>query len=102
MLIDYLSKWIELVQLKSKNSFEIVSVLKKIFSIHGIPVIMISDNMPFNSLQFKNFSIDYSFKIITSSPYYPKSNGLAEKAVGICKNMLKKSNESKIDIDIIL
>ena len=38
----------------------------------------------------------------TSSPRYPKSNGLAEKAVGICKAMLKKCNETKTDIYLAL
>ena len=65
-----------------------------IFSIHGIPVKLMSDNVAYNSLEFKNFARKWNFEIVTSSPYYPKS-GLAEKGVGICKKMLIKGNESK-------
>ena len=31
---------------------------------------------------------EWGFELITSSPLYPKSNGLAERTVGIAKNML--------------
>jgi len=37
----------------------------------------------------------WNFEVITSSPNYQQSNGLAEKFVGICKKILKKSVESK-------
>lgn len=33
------------------------------------------------------------------SPNYPKSNGLSEQSVGICKTMLRKSDENGSDID---
>ena len=102
VLIDYYSKWIELVKLKYKNSDEIISVLKTIFSIHGIPKVLIADNMPFNSEKLRNFANNWSFEIKTSSPYYPRSNGLAERAVGICKKMLKKCLDGKIDLNTCL
>lgn len=47
--------------------------------------------MPYSSYKLQQFANDWGFKITTSSPYYPKSNGLAEKAVGIAKNLLKKT-----------
>lgn len=78
ILGDYYSKWIELVRLKSKNSENIIRVLKNIFSIHGIPREMRADNMPFDSKKIKQFSKEWDFIITTSSPYYPKSNGFAE------------------------
>jgi len=56
VLGDYYSKWIELVRLKSKNSDNIIRVLKNIFSIHGIPKEMRADNMPFDSKNIKEFS----------------------------------------------
>lgn len=49
-IIDYYSKWIEIKVLKHKDSNTIIKILKSIFSTHGIPKIIVSDNMPFNSV----------------------------------------------------
>lgn len=37
-----------------------------------------------------------------SSPLHSQSNGLAEKGVSICKNLLRKSRDSHTDINIAL
>lgn len=31
----------------------------------------VSDNMPFNSFEIRNFANSYEFNLVTSSPYYP-------------------------------
>lgn len=98
VVVDYYSNWIELIQLQYKTASEIINKLKVIFSTFGIPTTFVSDNMPFNSKEFKNFAEEWDFNIITSSPRYPKSNGLAERTVGICKEMLRKSQEAGTDI----
>ncbi|KAK9744222.1 Integrase zinc binding domain [Popillia japonica] len=46
--------------------------------------------------------LEWNFNICTSSPRYPKSNGLAERAVGICKGMLRKCDEAGVDIELAL
>ena len=66
--------------------------------MHGIPLFFMSDNMPFISFDLKKIANEWGFELITSSPLYPKSNGLAERTVGIAKNMLKKCFESNADI----
>lgn len=58
--------------------------------------------MPFNNIKFQKFSDDWNFIITTSSPQYAQNNGLAEKGVGIAKNMLKKSNDTCIDVELFL
>lgn len=60
---------------------------------------LIADNMPFNSYQFKLFAKDWGFEINNTSPNYPVSNGLAEKYVVIIKKMIKKCSESNSDIE---
>lgn len=51
-----------------------------------------SDNCPqFSSRDFASFSRTYIFKHVTSSPGFPRSNGLAEKRVQVVKRILKKA-----------
>ena len=42
------------------------------------------------------FSKAYGFKQVTSSPHYPKSNGLAERTVQTTKAMLEKSKDPNL------
>ena len=41
----------------------------------------------------QGFARDYGFALVKSSPYHSRSNGKAESAVKIAKNILKKSRE---------
>ncbi|CAI6350058.1 unnamed protein product [Macrosiphum euphorbiae] len=102
VVIDYYSRWLEVVKLKSKTSGEVIKKLKKIFSRLGIPKIIVADNNPFNSLELKTFTKEWDIVIVTCSPNYHQSNGLAEKAVGIVKNMLKKLSEEGGDLSLYL
>ena len=63
----------------------------------GIPEVMRSDSEPqYSSSSFKNFAEDWRFQHITSSPEYPRSNGLAEKTVQTVKSLLEKvKNDNK-------
>ena len=69
--VDYYSSYFEVGRLKSKTAASIAKKLRKQFSIHGTPNQLISDNMPFNSQEFKDFAFSYEFEVITSSPSYP-------------------------------
>lgn len=97
-VMDYYSKWLEIIMLRNSTSYEIQNKLISLFSNHGIPKTIVCDNMPFGSYSFAKFAKEWSFEIINSSPHYPKSNGLAEKAVGIAKSILKKCSEEGIDV----
>lgn len=102
VVIDYYSRWLEFFKLNNKTSSSVICKLKELFSRFGIPKLIIADNVPFSSYEFKQFARSWNFEIETTSPYHPKSNGLAEKAVGIVKSMLKKSKEDKQDIELYL
>lgn len=67
-------------------------MLKELFSVHGIPDVVISDNaLQFSSQTFTEFAKTYGFIHTTSSPRYPQANGEAERAVRMAKVMLKKN-----------
>lgn len=97
IMIDYFSKYLEIIKLKDKTSLSVIDAFKKIFSCHGIPEKVVCDNMPFNSYDCKVFSDHWNFAFQYSSPRYPRSNGMAEKAVHISKNILRKSAEENKD-----
>uniref|UniRef100_A0A3Q3W7X1 Integrase catalytic domain-containing protein n=1 Tax=Mola mola TaxID=94237 RepID=A0A3Q3W7X1_MOLML len=65
-----------------------------VFSHHGIPEIVISDNGPqYSSEPFRVFSKEYGFTHITSSSGYPQANGEVERAVATVKRRWKGGEE---------
>lgn len=92
MVTDYYSKWFEPIKVNFKNAGIVIKELKKLFSRYGIPNEIISDNVPFNSLEFKTFCLDNDIKCSFISPKHSQSNGMVEKSVGIFKKMFKKIN----------
>lgn len=102
VIVDYFSKWFEFRKMRNKTSSEVIRIWKKIFCTFGIARTIIADNVPFNSVECRKFAHEWNIEIITSSPLYPKSNGLAERTVATIKNMLKKAkNEDDIIIALL-
>ena len=92
--IDYFSRYPEIARLTSTTSQGIILALKKIFSRHGIPERVRSDNGPqYSSLEFAEFAKSYGFHHITSSPRFPQSNGQAERSIQTLKNLLYKTED---------
>ncbi|GFT55428.1 transposon Tf2-6 polyprotein [Trichonephila clavipes] len=56
VVIDYYSKWIEIAELVNKSADEVIVKLKTIFSRFGVPNMVASDNIPFNSYIYKTFA----------------------------------------------
>ena len=78
--------------LTTTTSATVIHTLKAIFSRHGIPAVLMSDNDPqYSSHKMKDFANQYNFKHVTSSPHYPQSNGTAEHMVRTAKSLLEKS-----------
>ena len=81
LVVDYYSRYIEIAKLSALSS-GVITHLKSIFARHGIPEIVISDNGPqYLSEMFTQFSKQYGFRHVTSSPRYAQANGEAEWAV---------------------
>ena len=60
--------------------------MKDMFGRHGIPERLIADNMPFYSMKLKDFANKREFEMVTSSPHYPKFNGLVERNIQTVKS----------------
>ena len=94
LVVDYFSRYPEVVKLTSTTSTAVVTILKSIFSRHGIPEVLRSDNGPqFDSQEMSAFASSYGFQHKTSSPHYSQSNGQAERAIKTVKRLLKKSSD---------
>lgn len=102
IIYDYYSKWLEIKLIHSKSATSIIACLTDIFCIFGIPSEVISDHVPFDSKECKNFASEWGFSFTYSSPNYPQSNGMAERAVQIAKNILNKCFENGVDHRIAL
>jgi len=98
VITDYYSNYPELALLSNMSTRCVITHAKSIFARHGIPQTVMSDNGPcFSSKEWRNFSVQYDFKHVTSSPEYTQSNGKAEKGVHILKQLLKKAADSESD-----
>ena len=94
LVVDYFSRYVEVMKLNSTTSSSIVKGLKSIFARHGIPAVLVSDNGPqYDSRELKEFAESYGFHHITSSPHYPQSNGQAERAVKTVKQLFEHSTD---------
>ena len=99
IVVDYFSRYPEVVQLKSTTSASVITALKSIFSRHGVPSVFMSDNGPqFVSQDMKEFAASYGFSLVTSSPHYPQSNGLAERTIRTVKGLLSNSPDPYLSL----
>lgn len=103
VMVDYYSNFIEVEDLANQSAKEVIRNMKRIISRHGIMMTLLTDNGPqFTSSEFKDFTEQYGIDHITSSPYRPQSNGLAEKAVQTIKRMMIKCAETSEDFHLAL
>ena len=94
LVVDYFSKYVEVQKLSTTTAANVIAALKSIFSRHGIPSILVSDNGPqYSSYEMKEFAGKYGFQHVTSSPLYPQANGQAERAVKTVKQLLGNAKD---------
>ena len=97
ILIDAHSKWIEVHPMTTITSMATIQKLRVTLAQLGVPETMVTDNGPsFVSEEFKLFLKKNGIAHVTSAPYHPSSNSLAERAVQISKQGLKKLKEGTL------
>ena len=102
---DFYSKMIFVRHLPpgQSNANKVVSLLKEMFSEHGIPEVLHSDNGPqYASVQFADFCTSWGISHETSSLHYPQSNGFAKACVKSAKHALQQAKYSGADPHLAL
>jgi hypothetical protein len=92
LVVDYFSKWPCAVPLKTITSAYVITELKRFFIYFVVPVQLVSDNgKQFDSAEFRQFCNALNVRSTTSSPKYPRSNGLVVRMVQTVKESFIKS-----------
>ena len=95
--VDACSKWPEIIDVSSTTATNTIKVLREIFSRHGLPEQIVSDNGPqFISAEFSEFCKGNGIKHLQVALYHPASNGLAKCMVQIFKQSMCRSNNDGI------
>uniref|UniRef100_A0A1B0DKQ2 RNA-directed DNA polymerase n=1 Tax=Phlebotomus papatasi TaxID=29031 RepID=A0A1B0DKQ2_PHLPP len=103
LMVDSYSGYFDFKCLKKTGSSAVIKFLKDKFADHGIPQEVHSDGGPqFASKEFKKFAKEWKFDHVQSSPYFARSNGLAERYVQTAKKLLKKCREDGQDVKLAL
>ena len=96
--VDAYSRHFEIDYLPDLKSTTVIRKLKVHFSRFGIPERLKTDNgTQFTSEQFQNFSKNWPFTHVTSSPNHQSSNGLSEIYVKHAKRILRKAKDANRD-----
>nr|XP_034833643.1 uncharacterized protein K02A2.6-like [Maniola hyperantus] len=91
IVVDAFSRWPEVLMVNNTNSTTVIHHLRNLFATHGICETLVSDNATsFVSSEMKSFLESNKIKHVTSAPYHPATNGLAERMVQTVKEKLRK------------
>ena len=97
VLVDSYSKWMYVRLMSSITSSKTIEQLRIIFSTHGLPRKIVTDNRSsFTSAEFHQFMSENGIKHIFSAPYHTSTNGLAERAVQTFKQSMKRINGGSV------
>ena len=97
IVVDAHSKWLEVIPVSSTTSTTTIEHLRSLFSTHGLPEMLVTDNgTVFTSAEFTDFIQRNGIRHVTSAPYHPSTNGLAERAVQTFKEHIKRSTQGSL------
>lgn len=91
VIVDAHTKWTEIVKVSNSNTSTTIDCLRNVFATFGYPNTIVSDNgTSFTSKQFQEYVKSIGALHVTTAPYHPQSNGLAERMVQTFKSSMKK------------
>ena len=90
LFVDHFSGYCTGYPIRGKNENELLRVIKLYVQHFSSPTIFKSDEEPaLLSDKIQSYFTDNNIQHITTSPYSPNSNSVAERKVGIIKNLLR-------------
>jgi hypothetical protein len=97
IIIDAKSKFPFVFDMKNDTTAKnLCDALEMVIDWFGPPKTLVSDNgPPFISHEMKKFYNKYGIDHVTTSPYHPASNGIAERFVRTFKETILKEQESE-------
>ncbi|XP_017488870.1 PREDICTED: uncharacterized protein LOC108377121 [Rhagoletis zephyria] len=91
IVVDAYSKFPYTIELAAATTMTAIAALQRIFSVEGLPITIVTDNgTQFTSREFKEFCERNVIKHLTTAPFHPASNGLAERGVRTFKEAFTK------------
>ena len=103
VVVDAYSKFPEVVKMNSTTVRTTITALRDIFSRHGLPEIIVSDNGPqFTAKEFQQFCSNNGILHRTSAAYKPSTNGQAERVVQILKSAIRQAQLTNTDVATVL
>ena len=96
IVVDAHSRWLEIEKMDTTTSTKTIEKLQSLFARYGVPSQLVSNNGPqFKSEEFQMFLKRNGIKHLTSAPYHPANNGLAERRVQSFNSAMKSETEVK-------
>ena len=103
VMVDRFSGFPFVHRMTRTDATSTTKALTRWFAQFGFPDVIRSDGgPPFTSTAFRTYCWDHDIEREVSSPYNPRSNGLAEAAVKNTKSLLKKCVEEGEDYHLAL
>ena len=80
VVVDYYSRYYEYAVMTSTTAVKVIDNLEEIFSRHGLPITIKSDNGPqFISEEFRDYCVQNGITHLKTTPKWPQANGEVER-----------------------
>ena len=80
VVVDYYSRYYEYAVMTSTTTVKVIDNLEEIFSRHGLPITIKSDNGPqFISGEFRDYCVQNGITHLKTTPKWPQANGEVER-----------------------